>query len=44
MGALIEVENLKKVYKDAIAVDGISFEIYFGDILIFLRRMGQERH
>ena len=36
MGALIEVENLKKVYKDAIAVDGISFEIYPGEVLAFL--------
>jgi ABC-2 type transport system ATP-binding protein len=35
-GAMIKVENLKKVYGDIIAVDNISFEVTKGEIVGFL--------
>ncbi len=33
---VVEVNNLVKQYKDVRAVDGISFEVYDGEIFAFL--------
>jgi len=32
MGAVIEVQELRKIYGDRVAVDGISFDVYEGEI------------
>ena len=32
-GKILEVENLRKKYKDVVAVDGVSFTVYAGEIV-----------
>lgn len=36
MNKMIEVKNLKKSYKTGKAVDGVSFDVYKGEILCIL--------
>jgi ABC-2 type transport system ATP-binding protein len=39
MGEAIEVRNLSKKFGSFTAVDNISFEVYKGEILVFLGQM-----
>jgi ABC-type phosphonate transport system ATPase subunit len=42
--AIIEVRNLSKKFGSFTAVDNISFEVYKGEILVFLGQMEPENN
>jgi ABC-2 type transport system ATP-binding protein len=41
--AIIEVRNLSKKFGSFTAVDNISFEVYKGEILVFLGQMDRKQ-